>query len=98
MSCSDTFYGYTVSTSNYPSKPYAEYLINDTSFASRFPIGTNLTYDLIKTRIASVNVFYNQLIETVSSETPRETIVDVISKVGGILGLFLGRLYKFNLQ
>ena len=88
--CNRTVFDQTVTLSNYPSKAYADYLISDTSFSTRFPNSTDLTFDLVKSRIALIKIFYNQMSETLITEKPKLTIFLVVSQVGGIVALMLG--------
>ena len=55
---------------------------------------TNVTYDALKQRIASVNIFFNEMSETESSEDSKMSVSDLFSNIGGILGLFLGLFEK----
>jgi hypothetical protein len=80
---------------NFPSKAYSDFLISDPSFRARFPNHTPLVHDAIKERIASVNLFFNELSEFTVTEESKFSLQNLISNIGGILGLFLGKFECF---
>jgi hypothetical protein len=49
-----------------------------------------LTYDLISKSVLSLNVYYDQLSYTQISKDAKVELVDLVSSIGGLLGLFLG--------
>ena len=76
-------------------KILAFYILSDPSFQSKFPNDTGLTYDNVKKRIAAVNIFFNEICETVITEECKMTPLDIIYDFGGILALCLGKKLFF---
>ena len=50
----------------------------------------SLSYSDLKQNVARVQIFYNELKETFISEEIKTKIFDLVSNIGGTLGLFLG--------
>jgi hypothetical protein len=50
----------------------------------------NLNLDIVKESIVRVNIFYDSLSYTMSTESPKMDVVSLLSNIGGNLGLFLG--------
>jgi hypothetical protein len=91
--CNLSYFIYTTSITNYPSEPYVNYILTYPNIKSKFPDNVNLTYEYLKNRLAAVNVFFNDLSETEITEEAKMVLPDLISNIGGILGLFLGKLH-----
>jgi hypothetical protein len=90
LECKSVNYQITTTFSNYPSYNYAlDSLMNNPIIKSKFQNET-LTYDLIKQSVLSLNVYYDQLSYTQISKDAKLGLVDLISGIGGLLGLFLG--------
>ena len=52
--------------------------------------GQSLTYDLYKSSVAMVNIYYSNLIYANTSESPTYEPSDLVGILGGELGLFIG--------
>jgi hypothetical protein len=90
LECYVTNYQITTTFSNYPTYNYAlNSLMTNPIITSKFQNET-LTYDLIKQSVLSLNVYYDQLAYTQISKEAKLEIVDLVSGIGGLLGLFLG--------
>ena len=76
-----SFYTHFPTFSNYPIYNYA---------LNSLMTNPTLTYDLIKQSVLSLNVYYDQLSYTQISKDAKLEIVDLVSGIGGLLGLFLG--------
>ena len=50
----------------------------------------NLTYEEMKQRFLFLNIYYSELSYIKISETPKTSIIDLLSNLGGTLGLFVG--------
>lgn len=87
LECERTFYGYTTSFQNFPTDSYANLLLK-LELANN-PNST-LSLEDLKKNIASVNIFYDNLEYQTIQEQKQTTIADVVSNVGGLVGLFLG--------
>lgn len=51
---------------------------------------TNITYEMFKESVSSVTVTFKQIKYTEIVEMPIMTAVDLISSIGGTMGLFIG--------
>ena len=87
--CDSEFYTMTTASLDYPTQIYADMLSSQSQIQSRF---NNLkpTYQQLKQSIASVNINYNALSFTQFKENQKVTVIDLISSIGGTMGLFLG--------
>ena len=88
IECKRTFYTYSSSYSLFPTRKYSEYILETDSFKSKYPNIT--TYEELKKNIARVEIFFDDMTETVIEESVKTEMSDLISNLGGILGLFLG--------
>ena len=90
LECYPINYQITSSFTNYPSYNYAlNSLMTNPIITSKFQNET-LTYDLIKQSVLSLNVYYDHLAYTHISKEAKLELVDLVSGIGGLLGLFLG--------
>ena len=90
LECNTLTYTVSTSFSKFPNYYYYTQLINNPKIISKFPAGYNITYDDIQNSVVAFNVFYDDLKYTVITENPSVGIIDLISNMGGILGLFIG--------
>ena len=81
--CSSINYGVFASSTNYPSDSFYDSMKETFNF--NFERNAS-----IRERLLVVNIFYSELAYTVISESPKYTIIDLFSKLGGFLGLFAG--------
>jgi hypothetical protein len=88
--CKTITYSYSSSMSEYPTKSYAYALMQNPMILRQFKNKTLATFDEIRKRVISVNIFYNELAETLITAQPKTDIPSLVSNIGGILGLFLG--------
>ncbi len=88
--CDFTYYNYVSSMAEYPTKSYANILMQNPMIQKTFLNKSQITYDEIKKRVVSVNILYNELIETSVKAQPKTDMPSLVSNIGGILGLFLG--------
>ena len=94
LECSKTYYNYMYSFNDYPSRYYANILAKHKSIKLKFPKNkTEITYEDLKPRIAALNVFYDELKETFITQEKKMNFIDLVSGIGGIIGLFLGRFF-----
>ena len=49
-----------------------------------------LTYDQLKDRTVALNIYYSNLNYVLISESPKTSMNDLMSNVGGTLGLYIG--------
>jgi hypothetical protein len=91
IECEYSGYTYIMTSSEYPTLEYSKRLKteNDIIKSKIF----NLTYDEIKNSIAKVKIFYDEMIHTDIIEEIKIQMADLISNIGGVLGLFLGNKF-----
>ena len=90
LECESMSFQITTSFTNYPTKQYADkYLINNPNIKSKFD-NDSLNYDMIKKSTLSLNIYYEQLSYTEINQKAKTEIVDLVSNIGGLMGLFLG--------
>ena len=84
--------GYTVSTSysDFPTKGSAKKLSKLDSIIKKFPNKSERNFENFKQSLTFVAIYYDQLKETITKQEEKITRVDLVSNIGGILGLFLG--------
>jgi hypothetical protein len=92
--CESVAYSYTISMSDYPTVSYGNSLMKNQMIMKKLN-KSNLTFDDIKKHIVAVSIFYNQNLETSVQAQIKTDYISLISSIGGILGLFLG---KYNLK
>ena len=98
LECDSMIFQITTTSTGYPSLQYAtKYLMNNSLIKSKFP-NENLTYDLIKQSVLSLNVFYGDLAYIEYNQRPKTTFADLISNIGGILGVLIGASFLSILE
>lgn len=87
--CSSITYEISTSYGDFPSWNYFwDITLEDYEFW-KDEIG-NLTFDLFKTSVASIFVYFDELKYTDISDSPTMLLPDLIANIGGTLGLFVG--------
>jgi hypothetical protein len=93
LECESSGYTYTLSHANYPTTYYTNELINN------YPFFKNLSQiyglDNFKEKFSSIEIFFEEMKETVIKQEIKTQLSDLISNIGGTLGLFLG--FNFNI-
>jgi len=98
LECDSMIFQITTSSTGYPSFQYAtKYLMNNPLIQSKFP-NENLTYDLIKQSVLTLNVFYGDLSYTEYNQRAKTILTDLISNIGGILGVYIGASFLSILE
>lgn len=91
LECDSVVYTTSTSFAEYPSAAYAQVLVNNPIINAFFNNNKSaITYEALKRRIASFNVFYSELAYSQYVEFEKMSLVDLVSCIGGTLGLFLG--------
>ena len=91
LECDSVEYSISTSFAEYPSSAYAEVLKKNKIVQRFFNYDQSaITYDALKRRIASFNVYYDELSYIRYIELEKTNLVELISSIGGTLGLFLG--------
>jgi hypothetical protein len=89
--CESEKFGLAVSSSDYPSRAYADLLVNHSTQLSRFfPNKSTTTYDLLREHLLAVNVYYTDMQYTSIEEVEKLEFIDLVAGIGGTMGLFLG--------
>ena len=88
LECESINYSVRMSFADYPNPRYANEAVLNSPMKSQ--ISNNTTYDILKKSMVSINVFYSDLKYTSVSQIPKLSLEDLISNIGGILGLFIG--------
>jgi hypothetical protein len=80
-----------VTSQAYPSQNYYEGLLNNESNQnlSLVYLNQSLAYDVMKEYSLSFNVYYPYMRYTILTESPKTSIADLFSQIGGGLGLFV---------
>jgi hypothetical protein len=91
LECDSIQYDLTLSSLVYPSQSYYETFINTKEIRDfiQSTFNATLNIDLIKSNIASFTVFYSSLDYTLLTESPKTSIADLFSQIGGALGMFV---------
>jgi len=83
---------FKISTSflNYPHLSKVNGLLNNPIIKSKYENISNVTVNQLRESVASVAIYYDDLSYTVISKKPAMILLDLISAIGGIMGIFLG--------
>ena len=91
MECSSTKYDLTVSSTLFPSPENSAMIANDTRTKERYQYtNKTLTAESVRENYVWLNIYFDDLQYTLISESPQQTDLDLMSNVGGTLGLYLG--------
>jgi amiloride-sensitive sodium channel subunit alpha len=92
LECETVTYDYSVSNLDFPSRKFYETIINDKTFYKILSntLGTNATYNLYQENFLSLNVYLSNNKYTQITEIPKISLIDLISSIGGSIGIFLG--------
>lgn len=91
LECDSVTYNLYTSQADYPSRVYANSLMNNSLIQSKFADNpSELTYENLKRTMVQLSIFYGNLGYQKFEELPNMTLADLVSNVGGTLGLFLG--------
>ncbi len=77
-------------TTTYPSMGYAQMLLQNPNFTSKFPKSYKLDFDRVKNSILAVNIYHKSNEYTLVEQSPAKTPEALLSDFGGQLGLFIG--------
>lgn len=89
--CIKETYDFSKSTLEYPSYvKYVTMINSEPDFALKYFNTPNITYEIFAKSVAKVFVTFKEIKYTEILETPAFTLVDLISNIGGTMGLFIG--------
>jgi hypothetical protein len=93
LECEFVSYNFQVSSVIYPSLEYYNMFKNDSgaieNFSTKFEI-TMPAYESFREYFYAINIYYSSLKYTYISESPQMTVLNLLSSLGGSLGMFLG--------
>ena len=84
-------YDFTVSLSNAPypeSDYYLNLLRNDTRIISKYSNITLISDNILSKSLTKINIYYDHLNYELQSEMESTIIFDLLSSLGGVLGLY----------
>ena len=90
LECDSVTYLAVPSSVIYPSDMFAAQLKRNSDVQEKFNGRTNITTEELRSNLLVINVFYSSLSYQSFTESPKTQVVDLVSNIGGILGLFLG--------
>lgn len=92
LECDSEIFELTISSSSYPTKAYADQLVNysGNTLANFFPNVSAVTYKDLKEHILAINIYYADMKYTSIEELEKTNLFDLVAAIGGTLGLFLG--------
>jgi hypothetical protein len=81
--CDSTEYSITTSSSDFPSDEYVKRLLNYTFIKRKYTENSSIE---LKSNLLSFSIYYSDLKYTEISQSPKYTLSDLISGIGGNLG------------
>ncbi|RNA03290.1 degenerin deg-1-like [Brachionus plicatilis] len=87
LECERTEYDFTVSFTDYPTDLRANSLVD---LLNSKNVSKNYSLDFVKQNSLKVNIVYDSLEYVEIQELKKTEIVDLVSSIGGLLGLFIG--------
>ena len=89
LECNSTEYSYSLTSQRSSGYGYTQYIIENPHLSSDFNT-TPINSDTASNKFVQLNVYYDSLTYSVSTDTPSMDIVAFLANIGGTLGLFLG--------
>ena len=88
--CDSVQFQMTTNQIDYLSDELADLMNQDPIIKGKFDNSTKISYDHLKKSLVSLNIYYDELGYTIIKEIPQTSIINSLSSIGGIIGLFLG--------
>jgi hypothetical protein len=88
LECEEVKYTLTKSSASYPSRGYFNYLKKMPKIRKQYNDTEKLTFDELKSRLVSLNVYYEDLGFTSLIEYEKLKLFDLMSSIGGTFGNF----------
>lgn len=89
--CEQLVYEVEISYTDFPTRNYAYQMIQDrVEHFERLFQTKNISYDMLSKSVLSIFVYFDDMALTKIVESPSVEFVDLISNIGGIVGLFIG--------
>ena len=94
--CSSDTFEITTSAVDFPTAMYVEILKNNTIVANDLALlGKEVNYENVKQNFLWVNIYYDRSAYTVITQSPTQQFVDLMSNIGGTMGLYIGKIAVF---
>jgi hypothetical protein len=93
LECSSAHYDYSISSLSFPNPKFFDLLKSDGTFLNELQTNHNVNLSNLESfqkYFLSLNIFYSSLEYTEITEKPTFTPIDLLSQIGGSLGIFLG--------
>jgi len=90
LECNRQEFKLSTSLLNYPHLSEVESLLQNPIIKSKYENIYNVTVSQLRESVVSVAIYYEDLSYTVVSKEPKMNFLDLISNIGGIMGIFLG--------
>ena len=90
LECNRTEYKAIMSFNELNGDFYLETLKERKSLLADFSNPTEITQEIAKESFVTVNIFYDSLSYSVSTESPQMDVISLLANIGGNLSLFLG--------
>ena len=90
LECNRQEFKLSTSFLNYPHLSEVESLLQNPIVKSKFENISNVTVNQLRESVVSIAIYYEDLSYTVVSKEPKMNFLDLISNIGGIMGIFLG--------
>ena len=92
LECSTVTYDVKTSSLDFPSQSFFNFLVNDSSFIDLWENDTSTKFTMANSYLylISLKIYYPYTQFTLISESPKTAIFDLISQIGGSLGMLLG--------
>jgi hypothetical protein len=93
LECDSISYEISTSSLDFPTRNWFNFIFeNSTAYIKSFEsiMNRTLTYESFKESNLALNIFYPSLKYTQLTESPKTSLIDLVSNVGGLLGIFLG--------
>jgi hypothetical protein len=91
IECTSSDYSIGISMSDYPSREYVEFLKTDPNITRKYiEENETITFEKLRESLVCVKIYFKNFQYTKISESPVYTPIDLVSNIGGQLGLFIG--------
>ena len=90
LECNEILFDMTLSSADYPSPNWYEIQKKNIDFLNKHFKNKSITFERVKKKTMSVNIFYPHLKFTSIIELKKIAFIDLLSGIGGTLSLFCG--------
>ena len=89
VECESTEISVSTSASAFPTRSFYEFY-KDNEYFKRLLRNESATYESLRESVLELNIYYDSFAYTKIEQSPVSTIVDLVSNMGGTLGLLIG--------